>query len=680
MFRPRVSINRTLVLALAAALLVSVVTAEPCTAATLEELTTKLEQSLPARGMDFSDLRANSIRTQAIELEAAMAQLTEPLHPELKPAELLSTTGRLHSVKRRVDQCLEQVLALRTEFGNITPHAAQRTAACSFLRTSSQLIDLSGRLRYMMNDALSIAAGGVAPFPAEREKLLSTLIAQRSSVGAEIMADLLFDPPADLGPSVPIPSAAIRSQVLELIGLSGQSELLTPLAAFVANPKTPPALIIQAAETIRRLGLPQDPRPNQDPTLPAAPIIARKLHQILSGLNESGLPSDLVSRRSVLLSWLQVRMQEGVADDRLQVGVCEVQPGDWLLMRNPSPYNLFTDLSPGLFTHVGVVTLERGSDGLNRMVLIDLPERGTHMPATNIDTFLRRTRHFVLLRHRDPAKAKAMAATARTVIGNPTEFDLNFRTSRVHELIGKPLAGRKITTYCAGLLLLCALETGSPREEFFPLGEAPAGGNTVVNLAQLGLTFGADFISPTGALYSPQQTIVGRREAMYDPRREVEEAVYDYFAAGLVTKQLGQSPDAFQTLRQKVAEASRTNPLLAQALARAANVNTDADLVSAAKAAAVVETLDEIAVAASGDFLNAREAIMAGPTATLAEDGYTPSEIARFKKYRALHPQLYERWEKEQISPRELRIELVNLYIQQGQRQLERRFFSAPAK
>ncbi len=49
---------------------------------------------------------------------------------------------------------------------------------------------------------------------------------------------------------------------------------------------------------------------------------------------------------------------KGLTEETYRLGPFEVQPGDWLLMRNPSPYNLFTDLSPGLFTHVGVVTLE----------------------------------------------------------------------------------------------------------------------------------------------------------------------------------------------------------------------------------------------------------------------------------------------------------------------------------
>ena len=31
--------------------------------------------------------------------------------------------------------------------------------------------------------------------------------------------------------------------------------------------------------------------------------------------------------------------------------------------------------SPGLFTHVGVVAAERGTDGVRRFVIVDLPER-----------------------------------------------------------------------------------------------------------------------------------------------------------------------------------------------------------------------------------------------------------------------------------------------------------------
>src|SRR5205823_5455476 len=109
---------------------------------------------------------------------------------------------------------------------------------------------------------------------------------------------------------------------------------------FVRQKQVPPGLAIQAAETIRRLGLPQDPRPGQDPALPAAAITARQLRDVLAGLSSAAIASDLGRRRDELLAWLDLRTKEGVNDDRYQLGRCEIQPGDWLLMRNPSPYNL----------------------------------------------------------------------------------------------------------------------------------------------------------------------------------------------------------------------------------------------------------------------------------------------------------------------------------------------------
>ena len=118
------------------------------------------------------------------------------------------------------------------------------------------------------------------------------------------------------------------------------------------------------------------------------------------------------------MAWLDERAHKGLTEDRLRLGLFEVQPGDWLLMRNPSPYNLFTDLSPGLFTHVGVVAAETGKDGIRRLVLVDLPERGTTMPATNVDAFVNRSLHYVFLRHPDPAVAKKMGETAAEVIGS----------------------------------------------------------------------------------------------------------------------------------------------------------------------------------------------------------------------------------------------------------------------
>jgi len=630
-----------------------------------------LEAIVPQQAAGFSTADVADFRKSADAVEGWAAEVVK-FDDKSRPVEVFQATSALLDAKDRCDRLLNQALELRTGLAAI-PEASRNDAILHFLAETSGLIDLSGRLRYLAFDSLSVAADEVADAPALREQLLDELIRRRSNIGAAVSVDLLYDPPADEAEKTPPASVSTKRKVLELIAATGQMDLLGHVARFARNPRTPPSLLLTAAETLRQIGLPQDIRPGQDPQVPPPAITAKELLGLLSAVPQ-WRPNE---RRRVaeLTQWLSGRIKFGLAEDRLRLGRFDVYPGDWLLMRNPSPYNLFTNYSPGLFTHVGVVAMEKGADGIRRMVLVDLPERGSSMPATNVDAFVDRTLNYIVLRHPDPAAAAKMGAAAATLIGCPTEFDLNFQTDRVIAMKGLPLAGQKIHTYCAGLLLLCAQESGRPTDEFFPIPEGPAGGFTVENLKKIGITFGDHFVSPTGALFSPKLQIAGRREPMYDPQREVEEAIYDYFADGLKTKHLVPTPDLQQTLRLKMAEASKSNPLLAAAMAKAANVSQDLDLVSAAKAAAVVEALDDVATGNSGDFLLARRAIMEGamppPEATLSA-----SDKAKFSEMRDRHAKLTELWDKEQLSPRGLRLELVKYYIDKGKGQIDGRFFS----
>ena len=111
---------------------------------------------------------------------------------------------------------------------------------------------------------------------------------------------------------------------------------------------------------------------------------------------------------------LRNRVARGVTGDSLRVGEIEVRPGDWFLMRNPSPFNMFTDLAPGLFTHVGVVTALTDSKGVRRIVVTDLPERGDRVPATNVDAYVGSPLHYFFLRHeRDEVNRKIAEAAVK---------------------------------------------------------------------------------------------------------------------------------------------------------------------------------------------------------------------------------------------------------------------------
>ena len=435
------------------------------------------------RWRDLSDARNEQLAEAARAVDEWAAGRNDTASRE--PAErVLPAVRELITAKQRVDAALEQALNLRTQFASLPDDESRRQQTRRYLRATAQLIDLSGRLRYTLQDAINTAAYRLDPDSPQMAALPDLLTAERVSVGAVSLAYRLFEPPPDSG-AVPY-SPDEKYKVLNLIARSRQRDLVPHLAEFVRKEKNP-RLVVIGTEAIRRAGLPQKPRPGQDPALPPPPILAEELLEILQRIDPAQLYPALEQNRQQLLAWLTERSQRGVLGDSYGWGDISVRAGDWLLMRNPSPYNLFTDLSPGLFTHVGVVGVETGSDGIRRFVIVDLPERGAQIPATTVDVYLQRTLHFVFLRHADPAIGDKMGSAAVELIGNESLFDMSFQTSRVLALAGKPLKGARIHTYCAGLLLLCAQATGAPGADFFPLRERAAGGNTPANLAHAGL-------------------------------------------------------------------------------------------------------------------------------------------------------------------------------------------------
>lgn len=648
-----------------------------CTRASAERATDELSRLgslLPNTAEMCVDARLDEIASTARELEEACAEYGQMVGR--KQGDIVYRASNLVLFKQYVDGAIERGFEIRKAIANIYPASRQHTAAYRYLQLMGTLIDLSGRLRYLLVDALDEAAGELVMHEAEREQLLDILIRAQSSSGATVMAPLLSDPPP--GSRARVPSSQLRAKILELIAVSAQNDLLPQVATYMRKSTTPAENVVLAAEVIRRVGLPQDVRPGQDPVLPRPAITAAELRNLLSKRPIARSREKLLARRDELIRWADNRARSGVTDEPYRLGNARIRPGDWLLMRNPSPYNLFTDLSPGLFTHVGIVALEKGADGIKRMVIVDLPDRG-RMPATNADAFVKRTRHYVFVRYSDPAKAAEMGRIAASMIGNETQFDLSFRTDRVLALERQQLAGKKIHTYCAGLLLLAALQSGLPRGELFPIPERAAGGRTSENLAKLGMSIGDDFVSPSGALFSSRLEIVGRREPLYEPTREIEEAIYDYFAKSIMTRSLNPSSDMYQSLRLKLAEASRSNPLLATALAGAVGVHADTDLVAGAKATAVIEALDEVAYGASRQFMSASRALRAGSPPMLKQNGVPAHTIRDYERYQNRHADLFHRWEHEQISPRQLRIELVRYYTDLGKRNLDARFFQTPA-
>ncbi|MCA9210334.1 MAG: hypothetical protein KDA55_18375 [Planctomycetales bacterium] len=654
-----------------------------CPAIVLADPWADFEAALPHSAGDLSEDQvdqliqaADAVEAWASDLEWATPTAADGAPLPADPDEVLRVVRTLVDAKQRADAALANNWPLRKEFVQLTDGAENRQRLGHYLRTTSTLIDLSGRIRYRMRDVLDSATYELDPHPPQFEAMIEMLTKHRVEIGGTALSYVLLDPAPETG-AVPY-SPAVKAKVLRLLATVRDMEMVPDVVTLLEQPTTTPELAILAAETIRQIGLPQDARPGT-PTPLAPSITAAQLRDHLTALNDRTLRPQLKAARQSLLAWASERAEHGVTGDSYRVGDFEVKSGDWLLMRNPSPYNMFTDISPGLFTHVGVVATEVGEDGKRRFVIVDLPERGAKIPATNVDDYLLRTLHYMFLRHNDPAVQQQLGAAAAEMIGNRSNFDLTFRTSRVLDLKGKPLKGQTINTYCAGFLLLCAQTTSRPRTEFFPIPEYAAGGNCLSNLKKLGLAIGDDFVSPSGAIFSPALEIAGRREPMYSPDRQLKEAVYDHFAVSMVEETLHPAPDLSQAMLESAARIAKQNAWLRQFLARANNVSPEMDLESAAKAAAVIETLDAIADANMSGFLKAREAFVAGPLEALRQSGASEQRVAEITQYRQRHADLWNRWIAGQLSPRDMRIALVDFYSQQGRDQLDEKFFGPAA-
>ena len=267
----------------------------------------RLEAITPQKAADFGsqNLTDFAAATDATEIWAAE---TTRFSSEVTGNQVLHVAGTLLDAKDRVDALLNRTLATRTGFAALDA-AAQHEAIRRFLVTTTGLIDLSGRLRYLQFDLLDLAVDNVSDRPIARERLLDLLIAHRSTIGAMAMVGLLYDPAPDEAGNRPGPAPAqapprgrgrraaaaaaaaaaqagdeaapptplaTKRRVLQLIAASGDPAMVDDLADLARDPKTPPELIVEAIEAIRQIGLPQDLRPGQDPEVPKPAITARQ--------------------------------------------------------------------------------------------------------------------------------------------------------------------------------------------------------------------------------------------------------------------------------------------------------------------------------------------------------------------------------------------------------------------
>lgn len=636
--------------------------------------TEALRAAWPKHAEGFTQPRVHEMRSQCDSLRRTAIEMVESSW-RTPPEQLLLDTRSMVIARQGVERLLGHAFEQRLLFH--TQDAPKQTRwVQQYLQATTDLIALSGRIHEACSELVRIGTIRLARLPKQRVQLIRLLAESKSNCGAKALSWLLLDPPA--AAKIEPLSSTSKAAILTLIQNTQQVNALAAVTEFLARQESSADLTLQAVQTVLAIGIPQVPSAKQSDDLPEPELLAEDLLFVLDQFSDEQLNPTQRTGREMLRQEIIARQQ--ATSKEYRVGKLLLKPGDWLLIRNPSPYNLFSTLSPGLFTHIGILTTQLGEDGKPRLVVTEMRERGSKIPATNVEAYLKRTLHYVVLRHRDPKVCQLMATTAAEVIGNPAQFDLTFQIERMNSLKGQPLAGRKIDTYCAGFLWLCAQPTNLPREAFFPLPETPYNEQTVENLHRLGMNVGKELITPTGALFSPQMQLVGRCEALYSPSKQIEQAIFDAFGEAMLEQEVVPNPSWYQALRLDLAQAAEANPLLAQAMASAANVHEETDLISAAKAAAIVESLDEIAFGKSRVFRDTWDAFLAGPEASLAQRGRTQQQIAVIKNRRLKHARLWEAFQERKITLFDLREQLVNHYLKEGRQEVLQRFFVVTSK
>ena len=147
-------------------------------AASLTSGFAELEAALPRSAADYGQVRLDTLRRAAQTVEQGAVDLT--LHSEQRPAAMaVAATEQFLATKYRLDQRLDQTLASASQVAVAaqaeTSPERQRLVLHNYMLVANQLIDLSGRLRYLTFDVLRNAVGDVDESPSERQRLLDLL-------------------------------------------------------------------------------------------------------------------------------------------------------------------------------------------------------------------------------------------------------------------------------------------------------------------------------------------------------------------------------------------------------------------------------------------------------------------------------------------------------------------------
>ena len=194
----------------------------------------RFEASLPRRASDCDAQRLGQLTAAAARLESQAAAWTWN-QEDLSAAQLLETIERLVAARERLERCDHTVVELRSQFATLGASNEHRQTVRDYLAITSAVIDVSGRLRYLLRDAIDNATYALDPTQGDFDKLLDILQEHKVEVGADAMAFMLFDPPSESGLQ-PFP-AAMKKKVIRLMRSVRKPSSVVDLAQFLHSPR-----------------------------------------------------------------------------------------------------------------------------------------------------------------------------------------------------------------------------------------------------------------------------------------------------------------------------------------------------------------------------------------------------------------------------------------------------------
>jgi uncharacterized coiled-coil protein SlyX len=213
-----------------------VVALSSASAEPVERLLAQLDRAIPSTARGFIKVDLEPLAIAAIDLEEEVATQTWALREANSQRQVFETAKHLAETKLSVDALLAKTFALRSQFATIGDDSQIRPAVRNYNHAAAILIDLSGRMRYTLNDTVETAVVQLADNEERLVAFINLLAEMEVSVAAATFSQMLADPDPETG--IEPFSSKIKSATLELISKTAAGDRMADLATYCKQEPT----------------------------------------------------------------------------------------------------------------------------------------------------------------------------------------------------------------------------------------------------------------------------------------------------------------------------------------------------------------------------------------------------------------------------------------------------------